>query len=121
MKIAFLCALLGGLFACGGRVEDPKSGGSAGEDTAPTSSGNNDGAGKSGASGSFPAHELGDCKPGFDRASNPARSCNWLTDSGLCFETNDDACACICPAEENSVCYSPFYNGDGSATLVHCI
>ena len=121
MKITLVCALLSALFACGGRVEEPKSGGSGGEDTAPASSASSDGAGNSGSDGSFPAHDLGDCKPGFDRAKSPARSCNWLTESGLCFETKDDACACICPAVANSVCYSSFYDGDGSATLVHCI
>jgi hypothetical protein len=121
MKSSLLCALLSGLLACGGRVEDPKSGGSGGNEPVPVASSSNDAAGKSGSSTPFPSHDLGDCRPGFDRASNPGRACNWLTDSGMCFATNDDACACICPMDKDSVCYSQFYNGDGSATEVHCI
>ena len=114
MKRVVLCAVLSGLLACGGRVEDPKTGGSGGGDTASGSGG------KSDAADPIPSHALGDCKPGFDRASNPGRACNWLTDSGSCFDTNDDACACICPPNKDSVCFSSFYNGDGSATLVRC-
>lgn len=121
MKVAFLCVLLGGLAGCGGRVEGPPSGGSGGGETAPVSSGSKNTAGNSAASDPFPQQALGSCKPGFDHASNPDRSCNWLTDSGMCFDTKDDACACICPAGNDSVCYSPFSNGDGSATPVHCL
>ena len=117
MKRIVLCAALSGLLACGGRVEDPTPGGSGGSDSAPLSS---PGGSKSGPSAGLPSHELGDCKPGFDRASNPGQPCNWLTDSGQCFDTNDEACACICPPNKDSVCFSPFYGGDGSATPVHC-
>jgi len=121
MKSACLCALLSAVVACGGRVERPTSGGSGGGETAPASSSTKNTAGKSGASDPFPSHELGSCKPGFDLATNPGRPCNWLTDSGMCFDTNDDACACICPLDQDSVCYSPFYEGEGSATPVSCL
>jgi hypothetical protein len=121
MKLAFLFALLSAFVACGGRVEDPTPGGSGGGETAPASSVTKDAGGSSGPSDPFPSHELGSCKPGFDRASNPGRKCNWLTDSGKCFDTNDEACACICPPVQDSVCYGPFYNGEGSATPVYCI
>ncbi len=119
MKRVVLCAVFSGLLACGGRVEDPKSGsGAGGGDSAPVSSAG--GGSKSGPSDGLPSHELGDCKPGFDRASHPERACNWLTDDGLCFDTNDDACSCICPPDKASVCFSPFYDGPGSATPVSC-
>ncbi|MEO8901040.1 MAG: hypothetical protein ABI488_05175 [Polyangiaceae bacterium] len=118
MKQLILCAVLSGLLACGGRVEDPQSGSSG--DPAPASSSASGGGNSGGSPGGFPSHELGDCKPGFARANSPALACNWLTDSGLCFDTNDEACSCICPRSGASVCYGPFYNGPGSATLVHC-
>ena len=117
MKQVVVCALLSGLLACGGRVEDPKSGGAGGGDSAPVSS---SAGGAKSPPDTLPSHALGDCKPGFERASNPTRACNWLTDGGLCFDTNDDACSCICPPDKDSVCYSPFYNGTGSATPVNC-
>jgi hypothetical protein len=116
MKQVVLLAVLVGLSACGGRVEDPKPDGSGAGAAAPASS---SGEG-SGSSAPLPSHPLGDCKPGFNRASNPGRSCNWLTDAGLCFDTNNDACACICPPDKDSVCVSPFYGGDGSATPIDC-
>ncbi|MEO7033305.1 MAG: hypothetical protein ABI548_05555 [Polyangiaceae bacterium] len=119
MNKVVLCAVLSGLLACGGRVEDPTSGSSG--DPVPASSSASGGSGKSGGSTDpLPSHELGACKPGFARADNPGLACNWLTDAGLCFDTNDEACSCICPSSGASVCYGPFYNGPGSATPVHC-
>jgi hypothetical protein len=113
------------LAACGGRaVEEPSSGGSgpsaaATRDPAPASSG---GAGLSGSpSAPLPTHDLGDCSPGFSRVDNPNRPCNWLVKDGSCFDEKEAACSCICPLSGNSVCFSGFDDGPGSATLVQCL
>ncbi|HEX3854008.1 MAG TPA: hypothetical protein VHW01_23755 [Polyangiaceae bacterium] len=110
------------LVACGGRYESPGSGGAG--TVAPTGSraGSDDGKGSdsSGTTTTLPQHDLGTCTPGFERVSNPSRSCNWLTEAGVCFDTKDAACACICPSNADSVCFSGFDDGPGSATLVHC-
>ena len=114
---------LAALSACGGRVvEQPGSGGSAPsdpstEDPAPSAS-----AGRSSSpSSSLPTHDLGDCTPGFSRADNPNRPCHWLTKLGSCFDEKLAACACICPLNGDSVCFSGFDDGPSSATLVQCL
>ena len=123
MKLLVVCVALTGLVACGGRYEDPGSGGSSGTGV-PASSGaasdDNNGSDSSGSTVALPKHDLGKCTPGFERATNPSRSCNWLTEAGVCFDTKDAACSCICPSNADSLCFSGFDNGPGSATLVHC-
>ncbi|HEY3667040.1 MAG TPA: hypothetical protein VGL19_13600 [Polyangiaceae bacterium] len=122
MKRLLLYVIGMGLLACGGRYEEPGTG--TGTPVAgPTGSTGAPSDGKAGSSGStvtLPDHDLGMCQPGFDRASNPGRSCNWLTDSGKCFDTKDAACNCICPRSGESLCSSGVDGGPGSATLVHC-
>ena len=113
---------LASLAACGGRaVEDPGAGGAA-----PTEPGTQApaaaGAGRSSSpSAPLPSHDLAACKPGFSRAENPNRQCNWLTEDGSCFNEKEDACACICPTSGDSICFSGFDDGPGSATLVQCL
>lgn len=122
MRLVILSAALVALVACGGRYEEPGSGGSGTSAPTGTSVGSDDskGSDSSGTTASLPQQDLGTCVPGFERASNPSRSCNWLTDAGVCFDTKDAACACICPRNADSVCFSGFDDGPGSATLVHC-
>lgn len=111
------------LAGCGGRViEDPSSGGSGPSEPAPSDPVPSAGAGRSGSpSAPLPTHPLGDCTPGFSREANPNRLCNWLVKGGFCFDEKEDACSCICPTSGDSVCFSGFDNGPGSATLVQCL
>ncbi len=110
--------------ACGGRVvepssQDPDTGEPSG--TAGTTVGNAGATSKGSSGGSLPTHPLAECAPGFDRASNPARACQWLlTKSNQCFDTFDAACACACPTSGNSVCSSSIPGGPNSATPVFC-
>jgi hypothetical protein len=122
MKLLVLSVALAGLVACGGRYEEPGSSGSGAGGPAGSGTGSDasKGSDSSGSTVTLPQHDLGACTPGFERATNPTRSCNWLTDAGACFDTKDAACACICPTSGDSVCFSGFDDGPGSATLVHC-
>jgi hypothetical protein len=113
------------LAACGGRAVDEPSSGNSGP-SAPASSdparAPSGGAGRAGSPSSpLPTHDLGDCTPGFSRVDNPNRPCNWLVKGGSCFDEKEAACACICPTSGNSVCFSGFDDGPGSATLVQCL
>jgi hypothetical protein len=113
---------------CGGRYVEPGSEGAGATNSVsdPTSSA---AAGSGAVTGStqggsyanpaLPKHDLGVCSPGFDHASNPDQACPWLTEAGQCFATDDDACACACPTNHDSVCYSGF-GQPGAPTLVHC-
>jgi hypothetical protein len=118
----WLLGLLG-LVACGGRaIDDSGTGGSEPSEPGPANTPNGSAGkpGSSSSSGSLPSHELGECKPGFSHAEQPARACHWLTEAGVCFDDIDDACSCICPNNRASVCFSPFDNGPNSATRVYC-
>jgi hypothetical protein len=122
MKLLVLWVAVTWLVACGGRYEEPGSDGS-GTSAPPGSGADSDGGKKSDSSGTsvtLPQQDLGACVPGFERAADPGRSCNWLTEAGVCFDTKDAACNCICPTSADSVCFSSFDDGPGSATLVHC-
>jgi hypothetical protein len=127
MRFLLWAAMLG-LTACGGKYIEPGSDGSgeSGSASDPTISATAGSSGGSGAAkgGSYanpalPQHDLGVCSPGFDHAANPTQACPWLTEAGQCFATNDDACACACPTDHDSVCFSSF-DGPGATTLVHC-
>jgi hypothetical protein len=120
MKRLVLWVGVTGLVACGGRYEEPGSGTSAPAGSSTSSDGSQKSDSSSGTTVTLPQQDLGVCTPGFERAADPARSCNWLTEAGVCFDTKDDACACICPRAGDSLCWSNFDNGPGSATLVHC-
>jgi hypothetical protein len=110
----------GGLTACGGRaIEQPGSGGEGPSTPAPASTGNGS-AGKSNSPSSFPSHALATCTPGFVRAEHFERPCHWLTESGQCFDELNAACACVCPRDRDSVCWSDFDDGPDSATFVGC-
>ncbi|MET0790561.1 MAG: hypothetical protein ABW061_03495 [Polyangiaceae bacterium] len=112
-----------GLTACGGRaIEAPGSGGSDSSEPDTDNSTPAANAGSAAASSKpLPAYALGDCTPGFSRQVNPNRPCNWLTKDGVCFDDKQGACACICPTSGESVCFSASGDGNGSATLVHCL
>lgn len=108
------------LVGCGGRVIDDS--GSAEQfspsDFLPAGSGGKPG--KSHASTSLPSETLGECVPGFLRAEHPELPCRWLTESGMCFEETNAACACICPIDRKSVCAHGFDGGPNDAKLVVC-
>jgi hypothetical protein len=119
----FLLLGLLGLLACGGRViEDPGSDGTGTPvpTTTPTGSAGKSGASKSDPSGALPTKELGECMPGFKRDDDPGRPCRWITESGMCFDKSDDACACVCPKQGSSVCAHGFDKGADGAVLVVC-
>jgi len=115
-RLTWLLAVWG-TFACGGRVEvdgpaEPAQAGAAAASSA--------GAGQmSGASPSLPGHDLDVCVPGFAHADFPERPCGWLILPGICFDTKNAACACVCPTDRNSTCYSAFPE-PGVPTLVRC-
>jgi hypothetical protein len=121
MKLLVLSLALAGLVACGGRYVEPGPSGSGTGEPAGSETTTDDGKGSdsSGTTVTLPQHDLGVCTPGFERAADPSRSCNWLTEAGVCFDTKDAACNCICP-KGDSICFSSFDDGPGSATLVHC-
>ena len=104
--------------ACGGKYEDPGSQ-TPGTDASASSGGASSSSGSNQA-GSLHSHPLGDCMPGFDHSSNPARACPWLTDQGECFDSFNGACACICPALGNSLCSAGFSPDAAGSTHVHC-
>jgi hypothetical protein len=104
--------------ACGGRYDEPGSQGSGSEDPSPSASGSS--SSSSSFSKPLPTHPLGDCMPGFDRASNPSRSCQWVTAMGQCFDSFDAACACLCPTTGNSVCSAALSPSPTGATTVYC-
>jgi hypothetical protein len=121
MKLLVVWVVVAGLVACGGRYEDPGSGGSGTSAPSQSSTGS-DGGNKSDSSGTtvtLPQQDLGACVPGFEHAANPDRPCNWLSEAGVCFDTKDAACNCICPSTRDSLCVSSF-GGPGSATMVYC-
>ncbi|HTA89963.1 MAG TPA: hypothetical protein VK745_10320 [Polyangiaceae bacterium] len=111
--------LSGWIAACGGKYDpgNQKSGtGDPGSNTGGSSSGTSTGT----STGSLPMHTLGDCVPGFDRSSNPSRPCAWVTEKGECFDTDDAACACICPTSGASICSSSLSPNQNGAIMVYC-
>jgi len=111
------------LVSCGGRViDDSGTGEFSPSDFLPSGSA----AGRPGKAGSsrpskpFPTMKLGDCVPGFLRAEHPERPCRWLTESGMCFEDTNAACACICPLDRDSFCAHGFDGGPNDAKLILC-
>jgi hypothetical protein len=110
-------ALLVSIGACGGRYDD--SGTQHGGSPAPSVSAQSASGGQPGSPTHLPMHQLGDCVPGFDRTTQPARPCTWVTDTNQCFDTLDAACACICPTG-GSLCSSGFDPDASGASPVHC-
>jgi hypothetical protein len=108
-----------GLFGCGGRAIDDSGSSDLGPGTPAADAGGR--AGESSTSGPLPSHDLGVCEPGFDRVQNPTRPCRWLTDSGMCFDDSERACACICPTNKQSVCVHGFDDRPNAATPIFCI
>src|SRR4051812_5610814 len=119
VRIALSMLGLVGLLSCGGRViedqgQDPSAAGSRPTKGAP--SGTAPGTpGKGGTGDALPSKALGKCVAGFDRSQNPTLPCRWLTQSGMCFDDTDSACACICPTDRDSVCAHGFDKGPDSA------
>jgi hypothetical protein len=107
---AVLCGVFSG---CGGQAERTidDSGGEQGS--------GEQGSGDPGGDAPQGDIALGPCTKGFERFANLDKKCNWLGE-GLCYDTKEAACACICPPVTNSVCISGFYDGEGSATPVYC-
>jgi hypothetical protein len=53
--------------------------------------------------------QLPPCQLGFDPEKEPDRPCNWLA-GGRCYDTTDEACACICPLDHAATCVTSFLN-----------
>ncbi len=105
------------LAACGGRaIEQPGTGGSAPSAPAPSAVS----ASQASSSDPLPSHDLEPCVPGFDRAQNPTLPCYGLTESGMCFDDTESACACICPTDRVSVCSHGFDDGAAAARPIYC-
>ena len=105
--------LFAALTACAGHVEHR-----GGTDTGSLGSAGSGGSGS--GSNDLPQHALGVCSPGFSQSAFPNRSCNWLSDKGICFDTEDQACNCICPTQGASVCSNAGYGGPGTASPIYC-
>lgn len=111
--------------ACGGQVEGESGGDPAEEaDDEPTDdpeSSNDDSEEPSPPDSDEPGpgeRQLAECELGFEPYSAD-QPCNWVAD-GLCYETKEEACDCICPRDADSVCLSGFYDGPDSQTEVIC-
>jgi hypothetical protein len=126
-RLSWMFSVLGlvALAGCGGRViDDVGSGDSVPSSPVPSStstSGKNNGKPKAGSSSSLPSHDLGSCTPGFLRIENPDRPCHWLSETGMCFDDSEGACACLCPTDHDSVCAHGFDQGPNSATFIYCL
>lgn len=105
------------LSGCGGRAVTERDGRESTEPTTRTSSG----APKRDAG--LEGHELdstlelGDCHAGWQPDEAP---CPWLASDGLCYATKEDACACICPSQGNTVCASGLPGGEDDRVRVSC-
>jgi hypothetical protein len=101
--------------ACGGRVDEPSQDGATSSAKAP-----NDEADDTGSGSTSPfdgTTKLGECPEALP-ASEP---CDWyVTALGKCYASREDACACACPRDRNSICSSGFPGGTGSRTRVSC-
>jgi hypothetical protein len=119
---ALALAITSGVVGCGGRVVEEPPGTEKPEttDPAPSSTGAAGTGSSPGSPTKLPSHPLGDCVPGFDHGSNPSRACPWVTQNGQCFNSEDAACACICPTSGGSLCSSNFSPGPGGTTTVYC-
>ena len=95
--------------ACGGNVDqsEDEAGGAAG-----TSSTAADGE----AEEDLNTRQLGPCERGFDPLEEPERECAFLGDDGLCYDTLNEACNCVCP---NSACAFG-YVGNSDTPEVWC-
>ncbi len=118
MRLCALSWLALVVAACGGTVQEP-------DDRDPDTT-NEDGSETSSETGSetesdFKDVPLGQCEGGFDRSEDPDKPCNWLGEDGLCYETREAACNCVCPRDRDSTCSSGFFRGEGEATPVYCI
>ena len=122
-KVFLVILVLAGPFGCGGNVKE------SGEDTAAqdkatdaetTTSSTDPSSGETTAEATGDTRRLGECVEGFEPQAEPERSCNWLGDDGLCYDTREAACNCVCPRDHDSFCLSGFYDGEGSRTEVYC-
>jgi hypothetical protein len=105
-----------GSVACGGRAVDSEQGSEERDTQKPQSEDSIDDAPASPDTPNL--QRLGECKGGHEPAEG---ACPWVDgDSLLCFPTKEDACACICPLDRDSVCVSGFYNGADGQTAVYC-
>jgi hypothetical protein len=108
-----LALLSASVAACGGRYDDPS--------TSSTGTGSSTSSESSPASQTtLPMHALGQCVPGFDRNSDAARPCPWVSQKDECFQTMDAACACICPRSGASICSSVATPGQSAFETVYC-
>ena len=112
-----LAALL--VVACGGVVETSHQ---PGENTSKSTTGTSGKASKSndGSTDNPDADtDLGSCKLGPKENYGSDKPCAWVAD-GLCYDSRDMACNCVCPRSHNSQCASGFESGPNGHVWVAC-
>lgn len=107
---------------CGARSEipyDDPTGGAGDEDVvpAPQPQPRPNEPGTSGDRPLFESKELMDCEPGV--SPNRAATCVWVA-NGLCYDTQDAACACVCPRSGASLCQAGLFENEFGAVEVNC-
>lgn len=65
----------------------------------------------------FESKPLSSCEPGVP--ANQADVCSWVAD-GLCYDTQDAACACVCPRSGNVWCQAGLFENHFGALEVDC-
>jgi hypothetical protein len=98
--------------ACGGQVVGDGSGKSDGSGGSASRDGT--------APGGDDTVDLPPCVKGWEPETGTVR-CPWLGSDGLCYEEKLSACACICPRNRESSCWSGESYNDFSRTRVDCI
>lgn len=104
------------LSACGGKAVTETDGRESSEHTPRSPSGSPSDAGAMGHELDSTL-ELGDCDEGWLPGEAP---CPWLASNDLCYPTKEAACACICPAEANTICSSGLPGGADDRVRVSC-
>ena len=111
------------LVGCGGRVSpDPDPGPEDAANNGAASNGSASNARTSGSdqgdgTGLDPSQTLGECPKGWTPGD---ADCPWLASNDLCYATKVDACSCICPRSDKSLCLSGLPGGADSRTWVIC-
>ncbi|HEX9618615.1 MAG TPA: hypothetical protein VF989_00685 [Polyangiaceae bacterium] len=115
MKAEWVLGLVYLGVACGGRVQP---GSNDGNEPAPASERGFAGESSEGDTGGSPEVELGECVKGVP--IEDVEACAWLGSDDRCYETKEEACACICPRRDGTICTSGFPNGPNGRTPVRC-
>ena len=118
-KLLLVMFVFASQVGCGGDVKESDEDTATDAKTA-TSSTNSSSNEQAAEADSSDTRRLQDCVEGFDPLEEPERPCTWLGDDGLCYDTMDAACDCVCPRDHDSYCISEFPKGEGGRTEVYC-